>query len=167
MSADLRPVTQRLWTRVAKGEPDECWPWLGYLHTSGYGQIGVGRREEGLAYTHRVAYEATNGPIPDGLLVRHTCDNRPCCNPAHLLVGTVADNSADMVARGRGRGAEGLSNWNARLTPDEVAEIRRRHRPGIHPARKTGGSTAELATEFGISKQYVRDLAKGIWRAAA
>ena len=162
-----KPVAERLWARVAKGAADDCWPWTGYVHTSGYGQIGAGRRDEGLAYTHRVAFEATNGPIPSGLLVCHTCDNRPCCNPAHLFLGTVADNSADMVAKGRGRGAEGLTNANARLTAAEVAEIRRRHLPRVHPARKTGGSTTELATEFGISRQYVRELALGLWRSAA
>lgn len=167
MVSRLRPVEDRLWARVAKAGPSDCWPWTGYLHTSGYGQIGAGRRTEGLAYTHRVAYESAHGPIPPGLLVCHTCDNRPCCNPAHLFLGTVADNSADMVAKGRGRGAEGLTNANARLTAAEVSEIRRRHQPGIHPARKTGGSTTELATEFGITPQYVRDLVNVRWRKSA
>ena len=140
---------------------------MGYIHTSGYGQIGAGGREAGLAYTHRVAYEDVNGPIPPGLMVCHTCDNRPCCNPSHFFLGTASDNAADMAAKGRGRGVEGLANWNGRLTADEVAEIRRRHQPHIHPARKTGGSTTELATEFGISTQYVRELVKQRWRKSA
>lgn len=75
----------------------ECVLWPGAL-TRGY---GVFRRKGRNYYVHRVIYEAAYGPIPPGLLVRHTCDVRNCYNPLHLLVGTVADNSRDMVERGR------------------------------------------------------------------
>lgn len=64
----------------------------------GYGQIGDGRC---LRYTHRVAWELVNGPIPDGMHVCHHCDNPPCCNVDHLFLGTDADNNADMIAKGR------------------------------------------------------------------
>ena len=74
-----------------------CWEYDGYTTPKGYGLRGH-------IYTHRAVYEALVGPITEGQLVRHACDNPPCYNPSHLLVGTVADNSADSVARGRARG---------------------------------------------------------------
>jgi len=88
---------ERFWCGVKRGEPDECWPWTRSLSPKGYGRVR-GRN------AHRVAYELTYGPIPPGMFVCHTCDNPPCCNPAHLFLGTYLDNIADMVAKKRSRG---------------------------------------------------------------
>ncbi len=99
------PLVERFWIKVKRGGPDDCWPWQG-TRSNGYGQIAVthdgrGRRQRRLL-AHRVAWELANGKkIPRGLLVRHRCDNPPCCNPQHLLLGTHGDNIADAVARGR------------------------------------------------------------------
>lgn len=78
-----------------------CWIWTGDRHArDGYGRAQPpGRR---LMKAHRVAYELVHGPIPDGKVVMHTCDNPPCVNPAHLTVGTQLDNVNDMLAKGRG-----------------------------------------------------------------
>lgn len=78
-----------------------CWEWQGTMMQNGYGRV---RYEGAEWYTHRLAWTLANGPIPDGLLVMHACDNRRCVNVGHLSLGTVADNAADMVAKGRGRG---------------------------------------------------------------
>jgi hypothetical protein len=99
-SGPFRPrltLPERLWGNVDK-EPDGCWVWKGTRNPKGYGRISVSGRQDG---THRVAYRLAHGEIPDGLVVRHRCDNPPCINPAHLEVGTPADNSRDMVERGR------------------------------------------------------------------
>ena len=91
----------RFWGTVHKATPDECWPWRGIIDSKGYGVFTAEQRKYG---AHRIAYTLAKGPIPEGLLVRHTCDNPPCCNPAHLLVGTQKDNIADCIARGRFKG---------------------------------------------------------------
>jgi hypothetical protein len=90
----------RLWWQVSQLGANECWPWTGRCDTFGYGRIGIERKEHP---AHRVAYELTRGPIPDGICVLHHCDHPACCNPAHLFLGTKKDNTQDMIAKGRHR----------------------------------------------------------------
>ena len=89
-------VKQRFEIKVSK--TDHCWLWNAGQAGNGYGAFQMeGRRQ----YAHRVSYELHVGPIPDGMIVRHACDVPLCVNPAHLLVGTQADNMADAAQRGR------------------------------------------------------------------
>jgi hypothetical protein len=125
------PLANRLWSRVAKG--DGCWEWQGHRNRKGYGQIDVrtdGHRRSLRA--HRVAWTLTYGPIPKGMLVCHHCDNPPCCRPDHLFLGTKSTNAADMIRKARhwfvydpGRRATGARAHKAKLTNEQVAEIRR------------------------------------------
>lgn len=161
--APLRPLRERLYSRVVR-QDSGCLIWLGAKSTQGYGQIGRGRSLEGLIHTHVAAWEIANGRVPDGLYVLHRCDNRPCLEVGHLFLGTHQDNMADMKAKGRGRGAEGQRNANAKLTMGQVEQIRFRYHKGVHPALGTGGSSSELAREFGVTPQYVNQLARGQWR---
>jgi hypothetical protein len=159
-------VTAAFWSRVRVGEPDECWPWLGCTRgKTGYGAVGSKGK---VRSTHRVAYELVNGPIPPGLLVRHRCDNRICCNPAHLELGTHKQNHTDMVERGRAPvqsgpkppHRSGETHGQARLTQAQVDEIRRR-------AAKGETDTA-LAREFGVGRTAINRIRHGVrWRTEA
>lgn len=110
------PLEQRFWAKVDKRGSDECWEWTGARLRS-RGELWYGQVHRGgvTAYAHRVAWELANGPVPDGLHVRHKCDNPACVNPAHLEVGTHQDNVNDMVARGRHVGFRKLDEWDVKF----------------------------------------------------
>lgn len=105
---DTGEVSVAFWLDVDLNGPlvrpdlGECWIWTGARMRYGYFQYG-----KKLIGAHRVAWELRNGPIPDGLYVLHRCDNPPCVRPDHLFLGTAADNTADMVAKGRYRHSTG------------------------------------------------------------
>jgi hypothetical protein len=124
-----RTTPEKFWARV-RGAPDACWPWPGRRAPEGYGFVSWCWRDIG---THRLAYALTYRPIERGEVVRHSCDNPPCCNPAHLIVGTIADNNEDMHARGRAyvpSPSLGTSNFNAKLNDDLVRALRADWRAG-------------------------------------
>lgn len=94
-------VSERFWPKVDRDTTDDgCWPWIAARNSSGYGWFKPGHGAHAVG-AHRMAYELTHGPIPDGLLVLHQCDNPPCVRPDHLFLGTVQDNNADKMAKGR------------------------------------------------------------------
>jgi hypothetical protein len=98
-----RPLAERFWERVKKGAG--CWLWTGYRMPNGYGRMGAGgwSKNGGSLLAHRVSYELHKGSIPDGICVMHSCDNPRCVNPAHLSLGSQADNMADKARKGRAR----------------------------------------------------------------
>jgi hypothetical protein len=109
----------RFWSKVDKRGPDECWPWIGNCFKSGYGRYSRKGDSQNAFKASRIAYFLCTGDDPGDLIVRHSCDNPPCCNGhKHLLKGTNADNSRDMA--GRGRAASGDKN-GLRLHPPNMA----------------------------------------------
>lgn len=136
-------VENRFWCKVNSSDDESCWPWVaGVSKSTGYGQFQM----NGAARpAHRVAYELTSGEIPDDLFVCHACDNKLCCNPAHLWLGTHAENMADMVAKGRQLCGE--KNPNARLSRSDVCDIR------DMPAY--GFTQQQIADMFGVSQSHV------------
>lgn len=93
-------VTERFWWHVLVGNENECWPWLAGKSPGGYGHFSF---QGQTVQAHRFAYLLVHGLLLDGLVVMHRCDNPTCVNPAHLQLGTQADNVADMVAKNRHR----------------------------------------------------------------
>jgi hypothetical protein len=121
-SAGSRTRRPDFWTAVDQsGGSDACWPWQRHRNPEGYGVTKLA----GFRRAHRLAWCLTNGPIPDGMLVCHTCDNPPCCNPAHLFLGTESDNRQDMLAKGRGP-----QPWTTCRRGHELTDDNRRRRPG-------------------------------------
>lgn len=94
------PIHLRFWKHVERRGATDCWEWTGNKDGRGYGSLSGGSGSSPVK-AHRLSYELANGPIPTGLVVRHSCDNPICVNPAHLEAGTQKENIHDMVVRGR------------------------------------------------------------------
>ena len=141
----------RFWARVDRtGGPDACWPWTRATNEGGYGKISIGSMRDGSrtgVLAHRLSWQLHRGPIPDGMLVCHRCDNPPCVNPAHLFLGTPHDNVRDMAAKGRARVVNRL------CTPEQVADIRSRS--------ASGEGFTSIARSVGVQEWTVRRIAKG------
>jgi hypothetical protein len=123
----------------------ECIESGGTDHGNGYKTVMVaGKRYK----AHRLSYELAHGPIPEGLLIRHKCDNPPCINPDHLELGDTADNMSDMVERGRS--LVGQRQPNAKLTDSDVVNIIARLRAGERQRH--------LAREYGVSHTTIYEI---------
>ena len=146
---------QRFWSKVDKsGGEDACWEWQGYT-ADGYGSIKIDGK---MTRVHRLSWILHNGVIPDGLCICHHCDNRKCCNPTHLFMGTRADNNYDMERKGRGRNLKGEKHGMAKLTLKQVKEIRKLHRKGYL-------NQADLAKRYGVNRTTIWEIIhRNNWR---
>ena len=126
MSKRTENPVEHFWARVMK--TSGCWLWSGPPNNSGYGSA-VHPLSGKVASVHRIAYELTSGPIPQGLIACHRCDVRLCVNPSHIFIGTYKDNAADCKAKGRlsrkgcGKPQNGENNHGAKLTWEVVHQI--------------------------------------------
>lgn len=127
-----------------KSSWDCCWDWLGSIDSNGYGAF---KRDGKKQNAHRVAYEISNGPITTGMDVMHSCDNRACCNPVHLLLGTRKRNVAD--AKTKGRLAIGSRHGQSVLTEPLVRAIKML-------VAETGLPASRLAKQLDLNERTVQ-----------
>lgn len=155
MSAKNTP--ENFWSRVACGSPSDCWEWQGAKTSSGYGNVSWHGKT---VQAHRVAYALAHGGIGlhtgfrlDGRakkyrrFVLHKCDNRLCCNPNHLFLGSMRANLLDAYAKGRKEQPKS-GHANAKLTPQAVQEIR--HAYDVYGARQV-----DLASKYRVSQRVI------------
>lgn len=150
---------KKFWTKVDQSAgPDACWPWLGQMNQHGYGRFLVSTKPASKVTANRLAWFLANGPIPEDHVIAHRCDNPPCCNPSHLIAMTQTENVRDRNNKGRQVSGPNAPQWQApsprqaprgeranraRLTEDQVREIRRLYAAG-------GIGQKELARIYGV-----------------
>jgi Autographiviridae endonuclease len=135
---------KRFWSKVEK--TNTCWLWTG-SKTWGYGKIEVAGET---VRAHRWAWENEHGPIPEGLLVLHSCDVPACVRPDHLFLGTHADNVADKMGKGRHGAPLGERNSFAKLTRGDVVALR--------TLKRLGMKAPSLASKFRICRSQVLNI---------
>lgn len=156
MAPSKMPLDRRLWVMVDRtAGAVGCWPWKGRVDPAGYGRI---KTSAGVQIgAHKAAWLVTNGAVAGDLFVCHRCDNRRCCNPAHLFLGSAADNNSDMRSKGRGgfgfRAQLGEKNGAAKLTSVDVECIRVLGAKGV--LQKT------IAARFGVSRSRISEILSG------
>jgi HNH endonuclease len=148
------PLHERLYRGIDK-RPNGCWIWTGTANNMGYGTISVAGKRK---LVHRVVFEQTVGPIPEGKDACHRCDTPACCNPDHVFIGTRLDNMRDAARKGRTLSGERAPN--AKLNDEIVREIRTRHAAGEVQRR--------IAEDTGVDYRRVNAIAlRRAWRSVA
>jgi hypothetical protein len=153
MSEIKRPeFLERFEAKIERVTESGCWIWMGATQKADYGAIAINRKPQP---AHRVFYKLFRGMIPQGMYVCHRCDVSLCVNPEHLFLGTQLDNIRD--AKRKNRIPAGKSHGQAKLTEDDVREI-----------RSSSGGTVRLARQYGVSHQLISQIRSGqIWKSLA
>lgn len=162
--ADKIKFEKRFWDKVKITGTYDCWEWQGAKNTKGYGEFWNTLRDGRHTRAHQVSWILRNGEIPDGLCICHKCDNPSCVNPAHLFLGTVEENNADTIKKGRriqgkllyGRDhpQHGSNAPHSKLTDKDVLEI-------LHIRDTEKISFAKIGSRFGVSAGLVNNIVHG------
>lgn len=134
--------TRRFWAKVDRRGPNECWLWTASKDRHGYGTLQLDGKPR---KAHRLSWILSNGPVPEGLCVCHSCDVRLCVNPSHLWAGSNKANTDDMIAKGRHGTVRGEAAPWSKLTESAIIDIRNHN----------GESQRSKATRHGISQTMV------------
>lgn len=162
MSEATAFIEDTFWSKVSIGDSCECWEWTGTRNANGYGKVKILGK---YIYAHRAAWAFVHFEIPVGFVVCHACDNRACCNPGHLMLGTSQSNAADMVRKGRqytgpNHGCRGEGNCNAKLDEKSVRSIREAYEAGLYQR--------EIAEMYGVAQSTVGNVVRRkTWRHVA
>lgn len=138
---------ERFWSKVDIGAEADCWPWMASCINGKYGQFYIRKRVPVPA--SRVALALQGHVLTVNIDACHTCDNPPCCNPAHLFAGSAHDNVVDCIQKGRGRRSHGEEHRDAKLTAEIVASLRRAD-------ISERGAIPRLARTYGCSESSIR-----------
>lgn len=148
----MEKTPERFWSKIKFAGEKECWEWQACIGSHGYGEVSAW--PNGRTTSHRFMFDKIFG-IPVGMWVLHECDNKECCNPNHLFLGTHQDNITDMVKKGRG--ARGSKQAIAVLTEADVVEIKQMLLRKVR--------LSEIATIFKISRSVISNIRRGIaWK---
>ena len=145
-----KSVEDRFWAKVNKDTGTDCWHFTGALLSNGYGHFAV---NEKMIKAHRFSFELHNGPIAEGMCCLHSCDNRRCCNPSHLFIGTHTENMRDMIKKNRDNKSKGSSHYKSKLDEDCVLIIKKRI--------AYGEKNIDLAKEYGVCHQTISLIKNG------
>lgn len=152
MSLDVA-TKARFVKKMGTSTESGCIPFTGFVAPHGYGGFALTHRKT--IGAHVASYCIFKGEVPRGQLVRHTCDNRSCVNPEHLVLGTQKQNMQDCIERQRI--AKGTKQHLARMDEQRVLELRARH--------AAGETQRDLATSFDISQPTVSQIVRRVtWR---
>jgi len=145
-------ILEDVWEKINIGGEDDCWEWVGNIRKDGYADFTVGGKK---ILVHRAAYQTRIKEIPKDICVLHTCDNRKCCNPKHLFLGTQCDNIKDMIKKERN--AKGNQYPNTKLNKEKVFKIKK-----LYSTNKY--SQKELAKQFNVDASEIsRVINNKIW----
>src|SRR5712671_2284212 len=141
------PAKQRLLARINRLGPTDCWPWTGIIGTWGYGVFWLRGHNINAS---RATYLLLVAAVPKNLVVCHTCDNPACCNPAHLWVGTQADNLRDCRIKGRAKNVRGKDHPRtlAKLSPRLIEKAKKLH-------YEKGISQSEIGRRWGVHSSVI------------
>jgi hypothetical protein len=144
---------KEFWENVSVKGADDCWEWQGYRDAKGYGRMSFNRN---VRIANRVAWGIMNGDIKKGICILHKCDNPPCCNPAHLFLGTRSDNAKDRHKKGRTKTGVhfGSVNPNSILIEDDVIKIRKLATEGM--------KQKDIAIKFNVSIHSISSIVRNV-----
>lgn len=144
-------IVERLLSRI-KVNSEGCFEWQGPRHRQGYGLVFANGKK---SFAHRDSFQAFRREIPSGMCVCHRCDNPCCINPAHLFLGTHADNMKDMARKKRSTAGE--KSHSAKVSASDVLEMTRLYKSGVDQGK--------LAQRYGIARCTVSEIVRGTkWR---
>lgn len=163
MTGKRDTLENRLWVKIDKRSQNECWPWLANKNNQGYGMIRLGGKSKKVL-AHRVVFTLCKGTIPPKMVVMHLCDNPICCNPHHLRLGTMYDNTQDMISKGRKVVVinpnnkpphhRGEGHPMSKLKESDVIKIRQ--------LIAEGESQRALSRQYGVTKTTIQNIRKRV-----
>ena len=150
-----KPQTERFYSKISKDQQTGCWEWTAALDRDGYGTFKLNGKKW---RAHRLSWTIKNGDIPEDIVVCHSCDNRKCCNDAHLFLGNNRMNTYDAIRKRRKADTSGEANGRAKLTENKVIEVRYLCDQGLLSQR-------EISDRTGVSQSLISLIkAKKIWK---